>query len=113
LHTEPPYFPNGVAAVGNDVYVLEVGFTLPNLSSGPRVRKISANGKQAILATVGATNSGTEEKSSLGVKAGVLAENTLVLVSGDGRWRYAISVIAFGILSLAFLIWQRKRRARA
>jgi hypothetical protein len=42
-----------------------------------------------------------------------LAENTLVLVSGYGRWRYAISVIAFGILSLAFLIWHRKRRARA
>jgi sugar lactone lactonase YvrE len=113
LHTDPPYFPNGVAAVGHDVYVLEVGFTLPNLSSGPRVRKISANGKQAILATVGATDSGTEEKSSLGVKAGVMAENTLVLFSGDGRWRYTILLLAVGIVSLAFLIWQRKRRARA
>ena len=73
LRTEPPYFPNGVAAVGTDLYVLEVGFTLPNISSGPRVRKISGNGTGAILTTVGGTNTGVAEKSSFAIQAGVAA----------------------------------------
>ena len=55
LRTDPPYFPNGVVAgPGGDIYVLEVGFTLPSSWSGPRVRKIAADGKSTILATVGA-----------------------------------------------------------
>ena len=105
LRTEPPFFPNGVAVTGNDLYVLEVGFTLPNISSGPRVRKISADGKQTILATVGANVSGP-----LALRAGVTAENALVLVSGDGRWRYAIAVLSLGILSVVILIWRNKQR---
>lgn len=110
LRTEPPYFPNGVAAVGKDVYVLEIGFTLPNISSGPRVRKISADGSQTILTTVGETNS---ERQPFALRAGVAAENTLVLLSGDGRWRYSIVLLSLGILSLGILLCQPKRRARA
>ena len=116
LRTEPPYFPNGVAIAGNDLYVLEVGFTLPNISSGPRVRKISADGKQTILATVGAADNGSRE-TPLAVRAGVTAENALVLVSGGGRWRYAIVLLSLGFLSVVILIWRNrqrgKRRARA
>lgn len=110
LRTEPPYFPNGVAAVGNDVYVLEVGFTLPNISSGPRVRKISPDGRQTILTTVGEP---TKSRNLLAVKAGVAAENALVLVSSGGRWRYLIVLVNLGVLSVIILYWKRKRRARA
>ena len=112
LHTEPPYFPNGVAAAGDNLYVLEVGFTLPNISSGPRVRKISADGRQTILTTVGADDKDTRE-TPLAVRAGVTAENTLVLLSRDGRWRYLIAIMSLGIISIVILLWQRKRRARA
>ena len=43
--TDPPYFPNGVFATpAGELCVLEVGFTLPNVLSGPRVRKISRGG---------------------------------------------------------------------
>ena len=112
LRTEPPYFPNGVAVAGGDLYVLEVGFTLPNLSSGPRVRKISADGKQTIIATVGAGNNSIGEVP-FAIRAGVTAESALVLVSGDGRWRYAVAIVGLGFLSLVIMIWQRKRRARA
>ncbi len=112
LRTEPPFFPNGVAVAGNNLYVLEVGFTLPNISSGPRVRKISADGKQTILATVGVT-----DIEPLAVRAGVTAENALVLLSRDGRWRYAITLLSLGILSVVILLWRTrqrgKRRARA
>lgn len=112
LHTEPPYFPNGVATAGADLYVLEIGFTLPNISTGPRVRKISADGKQTILTTVGADDKHTRD-IPLAVRAGVTAENTLVLLSRDGRWRYLIAIMSLGILSIVVLIWQRKRRGRA
>ena len=116
LRTEPPFFPNGVAAAGNDLYVLEVGLTLPNISSGPRVRKISGDGKQTILATIGSTENRTV-KTPIAVRAGVTAENALVLVSGDGRWRYALAIIGFAILSSVFLVCRNKqrdkRRARA
>ena len=111
MRTEPPFVPNGVAISGNELYVLEVGFTLPNISSGPRVRKISGDGKQTILATVGLAESGTGE-SPLAVKAGVSAENALVFVSGDGRWRYMIAVFGVGVLSLVILIWRNKLRAK-
>jgi hypothetical protein len=112
LHTEPPYFPNGVATLGNDLYVLEVGFTLPNISSGPRVRKISADGKEIILTTIGADGNGTHELP-FAIRAGVIAESALVLVSGNGRWRYLIGVISLGMVSIVILLWQRKRRAQA
>jgi hypothetical protein len=112
LNTEPPFFPNGVAAAGADLYVLEIGFTLPNISSGPRVRRISADGKQTILTTLGADDKHTRDPP-LAVRAGVTAENTLVLLSRDGRWRYLIAIMSFGILSIVVLIWQRRRRARA
>ena len=113
LRTEPPYFPNGVAAVGTDIYVLEVGLTLPNISSGPRVRKISANGSETILTTLGGANTGAAEKSSVAIKVGVAAEKAFVFVSGDGRWRYFIAVISLAIFSIFVLIWQRKLRTRA
>ena len=54
LRTDPPYFPNGVFATpANDLYVLEVGFTLPGTWSGPRVRKITREGKNSIIALGG------------------------------------------------------------
>lgn len=116
VRTEPPFFPNGVAISGSDLYVLEVGFTLPNISSGPRVRKIAADGKQTILATVGAADSPARQVP-LAVRAGITAEKALVLVSGNGRWRYTIAVLSLGIFWVVILIWQKKqggkRRARA
>jgi sugar lactone lactonase YvrE len=50
--SEPPWAPTGVAVVDDDLYLLEVGYTRAGGSLGPRVRKISAGGKAAILATV-------------------------------------------------------------
>jgi sugar lactone lactonase YvrE len=50
--SEPPWAPTGVAVVGDDLYLLEVGYTRTGGSLGPRVRKVSASGKVAILATV-------------------------------------------------------------
>ena len=112
LRTEPPFFPNGVAAVNGNVYVLEVGFTLPNISSGPRVRKIAPDGKQTILAIVGEPTK-EDRKASLAETAGVTAESALVLASGDGRMKYTITLGAVVIFSVVLLVWLRRRRLHA
>ena len=51
---EAPWSPTGVA-VSKDgrVFVLEVGFAPPNVSSGPRVRELLPDGRSKVLATVG------------------------------------------------------------
>ena len=61
-----PFFPNGVA-VGNDgaIYVLEFGLMPPNINSGPRVRKISPDGKNVVLVTLGEEASQTPSDSTV------------------------------------------------
>lgn len=110
---EPPYFPTGVAAAGGNLYVLEVGFTLPNLTSGPRVRRITADGKSTILTTIGENGSAGKPGSSLALQAGTTAESVIVFFSRDGRLKYSIALVSVGIVSLIALVRQRRRRARA
>src|SRR6185503_11293860 len=112
LRTEPPFFPNGVAAVNGNVYVLEVGFTLPNITSGPRVRKITPDGTQTILAIVGEPTK-QERRTSLAEKAGVTVERALVLGSGDRRLKYTITLGVIVLFSIGLLVWLRRRRLHA
>jgi sugar lactone lactonase YvrE len=49
---ERPWAPTGVAAAGEDLFILEVGSTLARSLLGPRVRKITADGKVTSLAMV-------------------------------------------------------------
>lgn len=54
VRAEAPWSPSGVAVTGDGrVLVLEVGFTPPNVYSGPRVRELSLDGTLKTLATVG------------------------------------------------------------
>lgn len=49
---DPPYFPTGVfATASGDVYVLEFSYTPPGTTDKPRVRKISSDGQNRIIAT--------------------------------------------------------------
>jgi len=54
LQTESPWSPTAVALFGNDVYVLEFLHTVRDVRRDwlPRVRKISANGQSALIATL-------------------------------------------------------------
>ena len=54
LQTESPWSPTGVALFGSDVYVLEFLHTARDVRRDwlPRVRKIGADGKSIIIATV-------------------------------------------------------------
>ena len=112
LRTDPPYFPNGVFATpGGELYVLEVGFTLPNVSSGPRVRKISPDGKNVILAVVG-EEGGRRAKTVVAERLGVTLESALAFLIDAGPIGYGIVVLSGGILISGALLWRRRRRQR-
>lgn len=113
LRSEPPYFPTGVAAAGGNLYVLEVGFTLPSAWSGPRIKKIDGDGKVTILATVGVEGKDADLRASFATRAGVAAESTLAFFYNGGRVKYTLAFITVGLFSLIALIWQRRRRLRA
>jgi hypothetical protein len=113
FRSEPPYFPTGVAAASGHLYVLEVGFTLPNAWSGPRIQKIDTGGKATILATVGVKGCGAALRPSFATRAGVAAESTLAFFYNGGRVKYTLAFITLGLLSLIALIWQRRQRLRA
>ena len=109
---EPPFFPNGVVATPTgDIYVMEVGFTPPSSSSGPRVRKLSSAGKNEIVAV-----EGTEAQSGSQVapveKAGPSTETVVKAYSLAGPLRYVMVLLSVGLIIFSFVIWKRKRRER-
>src|SRR6267142_2869206 len=114
LRSEPPYFPNGaVATASGDVYVLEVGLTLPNISSGPRIRKLSPDGNIVTLATVGEKGGGKGIKAALTQGAGQSAETAIQFFYTGSGTKYVIALV--GVVSLTLVavsFWKRKRGQR-
>ena len=114
LRSEPPYFPNGaVATASGDVYVLEVGFTLPNISSGPRIRKLSRDGRIVTLATVGEKGGVKGIRAALAQGAGRSAETTIQFFYNGSGTKYVIALVGVVTLTLvAVSFWKRKRGHR-
>jgi hypothetical protein len=111
LRTDPAFFPNGVVAgPGGDIYVLEVGFTLPSTSSGPRVRKISPDGKSTILALVGAESNGTGTRTAAGILDRETPRSFLTYFGIGERTKYGIAILAAGVLCAGVIFWQRRRK---
>ena len=109
--TEPPFFPNGVFATpAGEVYVLEVGFTLPNIMSGPRVRKLSG-GKNEIIAAVGA-DAPSGINAAVAEQAGSTAESVIEFFYLGGVTRFVAVILSLGLVVSTLVIWKRKRRER-
>lgn len=109
--TESPFFPNGVFATpAGDVYVLEVGFTLPNIMSGPRVRKLSG-GKNEIIATVG-SDAPTGIKAAVAERAGSTAESVIEFFYLGGVTGFVVIILSLGLIVSTLVVWKRKRRER-
>ena len=107
---DPPYFPNGVFATRTgDLYVIEVGFTVPSKWSGPRVRKLSIDGSNALVATVGEQEAGTL-RMSVAQGIGVSVESFLQLLTG--RLRYLILAVFAIVVATVTFAWRRHRRQR-
>jgi sugar lactone lactonase YvrE len=111
LRVEAPFFPTGVASDGRNLYVLEVGFTMPNISSGPRVRKITPDGKSTILVVVGGDQQSL--RTSLATNAGVAVERGIVSLSDRGRVKYVIASVSLAVIAMVAFVWWRGRRQRA
>jgi len=106
---DPPYFPTGVFATqSGDVYVLEFSFTPPGTTDKPRVRKISSDGQNRIIAT---------HRSMIGF--GLMPPNSQVrsrfagLIEFVNAHRtYFVIVIVLGLAIATILLWRRSRKQR-
>src|SRR5258705_5531265 len=110
LRSEPPYFPNGaVATTSGDVYVLEVGFTLPNISSGPRIRKLSPDGSSVVVATVG-EQGGKGLIGKVAEKVGGPAETAMQFFHSVSGAKYFIALASLALVTVSISIWKHKRK---
>jgi hypothetical protein len=110
LRADPPFFPNGAfATLSGDVYVLEVGFTLPNITSGPRVRKITPDGKNVVLTVVGQEN-GQSTGSAVVERVGLSLETALAFFINAGRKTYGVIALTFVFIGSAAWVLRRRRR---
>ena len=108
LRSEPPFFPTGAAVTSTgDVYILEVGLTIPNISSGPRVRKLSSDGTVSMVAMVGEDRSQRSATAVAVERAGVVTESALQFAWEGRATKYV--VIALLLTSVFFILRRRKR----
>ena len=106
---DPPYFPTGVFATpSGDVYVLEFSYTPPGTTDKPRVRKISSDGQNRIIAThrsmiaFGVMPPGSQVRSRFGGLIGFVNANRT----------YFVIVIVVGLAIATSLLWRRSRKQR-
>ena len=97
-----PFFPNGVA-VGRDgaIYVMEFGLTPPNINSGPRIRKISPDGKNVVLVTLGEQSAQTPAGSS----SGGVADSS---IDATRPVRILLVLALLGVSGLATWVWRHR-----
>jgi hypothetical protein len=107
LESDPGWMPTGVAYSGGSLYVLEFKAT-PSASAtlSPRVRKLSAEGKATVLATVGESVSIAEPETLSGEKVAAVAP------SGQ-KLSYTLIGTGALLLGLACIAWGRAHRRGA
>ena len=107
VRAEAPWSPTGVATTHDGrVFVLEVGFTPPNIYNGPRVRELKSDGTLKVLATVGQKEKVAARPSSkqdASVRADVAAA-TECEAGGEGLERafglyFGLGVVAIGTVA--------------
>jgi sugar lactone lactonase YvrE len=116
MRTEPPWSPAGVTISGSDVYVLEIGFTPPRTYLGPRVRKLSSDGKVTVLAIVGEGQKVPEGKTATRASDsnGENVEGTSAGNTGRGRVMgrrslYVLFAVGAGLFALVLILWRARK----
>ncbi len=110
LRADPPFFPNGAFATpSGDVYVLEFGLTLPNINSGPRVRKITPDGRNEVLIVLGQEN-GQSAGSAVAERVGLSLESGLGFFVNAGARTYGIIGLSLVAMGSGAWIWRSRRR---
>jgi hypothetical protein len=105
---DPPFFPTGVFATpGGDVFVLEFSFTPPSTWGGPRVLKITADGKMSLLTTASGETLGT----TLPGAAPVRVLTSAGLLSSYRRTIFMTLLLGAGII-VTLLAWRHHQKHR-
>lgn len=108
LRSEPPFSPTGVAVTSTgDAYILEVGLTIPNVSSGPRVRKLSPDGTVSMAAMVGQDRSQRSVTAAAVEQASVVTESALQFVWEGRATKYVVIAL---LMTSAFVILRQRKR---
>lgn len=113
LQTEAPWSPAGVAVTGDALYTLEVGFMPPRTYIGPRVRRLSSDGKAKVLAVVGETQTATGNEGSGEGDAASAAVQAQGISGRARRLRETLIIATVCIFMLALVVWLVKRRSRS
>lgn len=106
---DPPYFPTGVFATpSGDVYVLEFSYTPPGTTNNPRVRKISCDGQNQIVASSGARTGGVSAPPSQVIHSRFKS----IIAVVNARLPYVVLLVVAGIVTVTFLAWRTSRKQR-
>lgn len=104
---EPPFFPNGVfAAQDGAIYLLEFGLTEPNINSGPRIRKITPDGKNTILVILNDPADRPASKSTAGTSG---LSRTRSFVFAVPRFKMVLIITFVFAGTVIVLAWWRCR----
>ena len=99
---EQPWAPTGLALKDGNLYILEFGFTPPSTYT-PRVRRLAADGKITVLATVG----DAEISSAQITSSHKTGEGSSVPRRGAS---YAVIIAVVGIFVVAIAAWRARKR---
>jgi hypothetical protein len=104
LRSEESWYPTGVAARGGEIYILEEAHTPTYKPIGTRVRKLSSDGKNSVLATVGEnTNPPTDTTPvSTNIKSSVVAPKKF-----SSYWLVGIGASVF---ALSIVVWRIRKK---
>jgi sugar lactone lactonase YvrE len=101
---EKPWAPTGVALKDGTLYILEFGFTPPSTYT-PRVRKLSSDGRIAMVATLG-ENANAANGESPGRNSERSSEPRSPVL-------YSLLGVGVGALIVTGFIWRKRRRGSA
>ena len=106
IRAEESWFPTGVAERGGELYILEESHTPAYKPIGSRVRKLSADGRVKVLATVGENRPSSENPSNGESSFGESAERV-----GEPKQNapYALLGAGIGAFVLAFIVLRIRR----
>ncbi|HEY5884442.1 MAG TPA: hypothetical protein VIT88_07125 [Pyrinomonadaceae bacterium] len=102
IQTDENWFPTGVAAKGDELYILEESHTREHKPIGTRVRKLSTDGDVTVLATIkenGASSGSSAVVDSAGRKSEL-----------DHKISYALIGAGVTLCALTVIVWSIRRR---
>jgi hypothetical protein len=108
VRAEESWFPTGVAVRGGELYILEESHTPRYEPAGTRVRRLSPDGKIAVLATVGENRTSADSPSAGATPPAENSERTTT--TPERKAPYALIGAGVGVFALTVIAWRVRRR---